>query len=40
MQKHLEKNQFQTEIGVAGCLGTPVVLDEKDVCALHDDYDD
>jgi hypothetical protein len=35
-----ENNQFQTEIGVAGCIGTPVELDEKDVCALHDDHDD
>ncbi len=32
-----EKNQFQTELGVAGCIGTPVELDEKDVCALDDD---
>jgi len=35
-----EKNRFQTEIGVAGCIGIPVELDEKDVCALDDDYDD
>jgi len=35
-----EKNQFQTEIGVAGCIGIPVELDEKDVCALDDDHDD
>jgi parallel beta-helix repeat protein len=33
-----EKNQFQTEIGVAGCIGIPVELDDHDVCAL--DYDD
>ena len=32
-----EKNQFETETGVAGCIGTPVELDEKDVCALDDD---
>ena len=32
-----EKNQFQTEIGVAGCIGIPVELDEEDVCALDDD---
>lgn len=30
-------NQFQTEMGLPGCIGTPVVLDEEDVCALHDD---
>jgi len=35
-----EKNQFQTELGVPGCIGTPVELDEKDVCALDDDHDD
>jgi len=35
-----EKNQFGTEIGVPGCIGTSVVLDEKDVCALDDDHDD
>ncbi len=35
-----EKNQFGTEIGVPGCIGTSVVLDEKDVCALNDDHDD
>ena len=35
-----EKNQFQTETGLAGCIGIPVELDEKDVCALHDDHDD
>ena len=32
-----EKNQFQTEIGVTGCIGIPVELEEKDVCALDDD---
>ena len=32
-----EKNQFQTEIGVAGCIGIPVELEEDDVCALDDD---
>ena len=35
-----EKNQFQTEVGPAGCFGTPVELIEKDVCALDDDHDD
>jgi len=35
-----EKNQFQTETGLPGCIGMPVVLDEKDVCALDDDHDD
>ena len=35
-----ENNQFQTELGVLGCFGTPVELDEKDVCALDDDHDD
>ena len=30
-----EKNQFQTELGVPGCIGAPVELDEKDVCALN-----
>jgi parallel beta-helix repeat protein len=35
-----EKNQFQTEHGPVGCFGIPVELDEKDVCALHDDHDD
>jgi len=34
-----EKNQFQTEIGVAGCIGIPVALDEEDVCALGNDDD-
>ena len=32
-----ENNQFQTEIGLPGCIGTPVELDEDDVCALDDD---
>ena len=32
-----EKNQFGTELGVPGCIGTSVVLDENDVCALHND---
>ena len=32
-----EKNQFGTQIGVPGCLGAPVVLDVKDVCALDQD---
>jgi parallel beta-helix repeat protein len=35
-----ENNQFGTEIGVPGCIGTSVVLEENDVCALHDDDDD
>jgi parallel beta-helix repeat protein len=35
-----EKNQFDTELGPVGCFGIPVELDEKDVCALHDDHDD
>lgn len=35
-----ENNQFQTEFGVPGCIGIPVELDEKDVCALDDDHDD
>jgi len=35
-----ENNQFGTEIGVPGCMGAPVELDEKDVCALDDDNDD
>lgn len=35
-----EKNQFQTKIGVTGCIGISVELDEKDVCALHDHHDD
>jgi parallel beta-helix repeat protein len=35
-----EKNQFQTEFGPPGCFGIPVELDEKDVCALHEDHDD
>jgi len=35
-----EMNQFGSEIGVPGCIGVPVVLDEKDVCALDDDHDD
>lgn len=35
-----EKNQFQTEIGPAGCFGIPVELEEKDVCALDNDHDD
>lgn len=34
-----EKNQFGTGLGVPGCIGASVVLDEKDVCALHDDDD-
>jgi len=36
-QNTWEKNQFQTEIGPAGCFGIPVELEEKDVCALDDD---
>ena len=35
-----EKNQFGTEIGIPGCIGAPVVLDEKDVCALDNGHDD
>lgn len=35
-----EKNQFGTDIGLPGCIGTSVVLDEYDVCALNDDHDD
>lgn len=32
------KNQFETATGPTDCIGTPVVLDEDDVCALdHDD---
>lgn len=34
-----EKNQFGTELGVPACIGASVVLDEADVCALHDDDD-
>jgi parallel beta-helix repeat protein len=34
-----EKNQFETEIGLPGCIGTPVELDEEDVCALDNDDD-
>ena len=34
-----EKNQFQTKIGIPGCIGIPMELDEKDVCALDDDDD-
>lgn len=32
-----EKNQFQTEHGLPGCIGIPVELEEEDVCALDDD---
>ena len=32
-----ENNQFLIENGLPGCIGTSVVLDEKDVCALDDD---
>jgi parallel beta-helix repeat protein len=35
-----QKNQFQTEIGLPGCIGDSVVLDEDDVCALDNGHDD
>jgi len=35
-----QMNQFQTQEGLPGCIGTGLELDEKDVCALDDDHDD
>ena len=32
-----QKNQFGTYIGVPGCIGIPVELEEEDVCALGND---
>jgi hypothetical protein len=34
-----QKNQFQTEIGVTGCIGTSVKLGKKGVCALNNGHD-
>jgi len=32
-----EKNQYGTQLGPVGCIGTSVELDDDDVCALDDD---